>query len=606
MIFHDGLAHNTVLAIHQDKQGYIWFGTFEGLSRFDGYRFVNYDVTDGLGHVMVNDISEDRHGRLWVATNGGGVARRVETGEQVAGRPTRQRFISFSVGASAGSNNVNRILFDARGDLWCATDHGVYRAHPDGDSVEFTAVIRDGKANALLEDRRGRFWFGVDNELIEVVGREMVNRGRVGISPFDLITDIIEGRQHKLLVSSFAGLFEFTPADEGTEGMRRWMILKQLPTGRVHALLEDPTGTLWLGADGGLIKYHPGEPLRYTNAQGLSAGIVRTLASDRDGNVWVGTEGGGASKVSGMALVSYTTADGLPSAAVAQVLEDREGHTWALMAANYSLAEINTVHPRLRSQLDYPQLDAASTAIVTAKTGTWGWMPQSRPFVSVRLAKPVWQSRCGRIIDLTSLGLSKASPSSFLFYEDATEHLWFSKREGRVAEGDGRIYRADLSQPGPLHVESLSAEFSWESASQRLMISDGAGGLWLGKQGMFGRMWQSRFVRVTPTAGLPETDPRCFFLDSRGWLWIGMRYGGVSMTQEPGSEHPHFVNYSTPQGLSSGGVWSIAEDNSGRLYFGTDKGLVNDVLMCAWPMAMFFLTRRRVRPRAAAFRGGAI
>ena len=94
-------------------------------------------------------------------------------------------------------------MFDARGDLWCATDHGVYRAHPDGDDVEFTAVIRDGKANALLEDRRGRLWFGVDNELIEVVGRGMVNRGRVGTSPFDLITDIIEGRQHKLLVSSF-------------------------------------------------------------------------------------------------------------------------------------------------------------------------------------------------------------------------------------------------------------------------------------------------------------------------------------------------------------------------------------------------------------------
>jgi hypothetical protein len=86
----DGLAHNTVIAIHQDRQGYLWFGTYEGLSRFDGYRFINYEVADGLGHVMINDIAEDRQGRLWVATNGGGVARLIEA-PQVAGGAPRQK-----------------------------------------------------------------------------------------------------------------------------------------------------------------------------------------------------------------------------------------------------------------------------------------------------------------------------------------------------------------------------------------------------------------------------------------------------------------------------------------------------------------------------------
>src|SRR5215471_5728457 len=74
----DGLAHGHVKAIHQDRKGYIWFGTLEGLSRFDGYRFTNYSERDGLGHVIVNDIAEDRQGRLWVGTNGGGVARLID------------------------------------------------------------------------------------------------------------------------------------------------------------------------------------------------------------------------------------------------------------------------------------------------------------------------------------------------------------------------------------------------------------------------------------------------------------------------------------------------------------------------------------------------
>src|SRR5262245_18468243 len=66
----DWLAHSRVSAIHQDHKGYIWFGTWEGLSRFDGYRFTNYGERDGLGHLIVNAITEDRRGRLCFATNG--------------------------------------------------------------------------------------------------------------------------------------------------------------------------------------------------------------------------------------------------------------------------------------------------------------------------------------------------------------------------------------------------------------------------------------------------------------------------------------------------------------------------------------------------------
>ncbi|MEP7340895.1 MAG: two-component regulator propeller domain-containing protein [Acidobacteriota bacterium] len=576
----DGLAHNTVIAIHQDKQGYIWFGTFEGLSRFDGYRFVNYGVADGLGHMLITDIIEDRRGRLWVATNGGGVARLIDAEAQMAARAPHRKFISFKVGATLNANKVNRILFDANDDLWCATDAGIYRSRGGGDALEFEEVIRRGAVNAVLEDRRGRLWFGVDNELIEVHGQQMINHGRVGVSEHALITDIIEDRQGKLLICSYMGLFEFTPPSNPS-ARSVWLqpAIKLNPTARVHALLEDAAGALWLGADRGLIKYRGSKQMRYTTAQGLGGNPVRALATDRDGNLWVGTEGGGAGKIGGAAMVSYTQANGLPSSAVAQVLEDNEGRLWAVMGANGLLAEINTVHPRLISQLDYPQLDAASTLIFSGNTGAWGWMSQSKPWVAALLTKPVWQSRGGRKIDLTGLGLSEAASSYFLFYEDEAEQLWFSKHEGPRPVDEGRIYRADLARAGPLSVESFPADFTWGGASQRLMISDGAGGLWLGKQERLARLWQGRFVSVTPTDGLPETDPRCFFRDSRGWLWIGMRYGGVSMTREPGAEHPHFINYSIKQngqgeqGLSSNAVWSIVEDDFGRLYFGTDKGL---------------------------------
>src|SRR5215510_8748745 len=78
----DGLAHGSVNSIYQDNKGFLWFGTWEGLSRFDGYGFVNYDRRDGLPHVVINHITEDRQGRLWVGTNGGGLARLVDYSAQ--------------------------------------------------------------------------------------------------------------------------------------------------------------------------------------------------------------------------------------------------------------------------------------------------------------------------------------------------------------------------------------------------------------------------------------------------------------------------------------------------------------------------------------------
>src|SRR5215510_10611179 len=89
----DGLAHGSVNSIYQDHKGFLWFGTWEGLSRFDGYGFVNYDRRDGLPDVFINHITEDRQGRLWVATNGGGVARLVDHSRENGGA----KFVSFNI-----------------------------------------------------------------------------------------------------------------------------------------------------------------------------------------------------------------------------------------------------------------------------------------------------------------------------------------------------------------------------------------------------------------------------------------------------------------------------------------------------------------------------
>src|ERR1700730_15707591 len=90
----DGLAHSHVAAMHQDAKGYLWLATWEGLSRFDGFRFTNYTQRDGLGDPIINDITEDRKGNIWVATNGGGIARLINDQSVTEPAPgARQKFV---------------------------------------------------------------------------------------------------------------------------------------------------------------------------------------------------------------------------------------------------------------------------------------------------------------------------------------------------------------------------------------------------------------------------------------------------------------------------------------------------------------------------------
>jgi signal transduction histidine kinase len=188
------------------------------------------------------------------------------------------------------------------------------------------------------------------------------------------------------------------------------------------------------------------------------------------------------------------------------------------------------------------------------------------------------QLRSGREIALCSFGPFTIYPVYFLFYEDENENLWFIMSDGKKSRDGDRIYRAETAGGRPVVIESFQSGISWggdsvDSIANLRAITDRAGGLWLASTGVLARLWHGRFYRLQPADGLPETNPRCFFLDSRGWLWIGMRYGGVSMTKEPAAEAPHFINYSTEQGLASNAVRSIAEDDFDRLYLGTDKGL---------------------------------
>src|SRR5262249_14971455 len=144
--------------------------------------------------------------------------------------------------------------------------------------------------------------------------------------------------------------------------------------------------------------------------------------------------------------------------------------------------------------------------------------------------------------------------------------LWF------MYANDKDVYCLDASRAGRAVFERIPLNTTLPNVVMTMM-SDRAGTLWLGGHEMLARLMKGKTRVVQPTKGLPETRPSLFFQDSRGWVWVGLYSRGVSVTKDPSAESLDFINYSTETGLASDTVWTIAEDDVGRIYLGTSKGL---------------------------------
>ncbi|MEK6285144.1 MAG: two-component regulator propeller domain-containing protein [Acidobacteriota bacterium] len=576
----DGLPHRSIRCIYQDAKGYLWFGTADGLSRFDGYRFINYAAHDGLEHPVVNSITEDPQGRMWVGTWGSGVARLVSEPQEALSlrqrnsRTTARKFVTYPVGSTQGSNEVSKILFDADSRLWCFTNGGIYRAlATESEDPQFELVL-PAKGPAFA-DSRGHLWFVVGKELLLIVKGQVIRYGLSDEVVRSSVVSMVEDQRGRLLVSNSGGVFEFirpTSPQESTpvsntspdpKGIGRWdrLPITLMRDERILTMANGSSGVLWIGTSKGLIKYQDGSQSNYTSAQ-LSAEIG-SLYEDRDGNLWMGTRSGLLCKLSGEAIVSFTEAEGLPDQNVQRVIEDREGRMYASTHDGGIVEILNEkAVPVPGSQA--PPFNSVRKRVLQDRRGDW-WIGTDKGLY--RFPGPKLQLQHGKKV---TAGDGRSEIPVFSgpgMHEDPGGKLWISSRGNLFLFGPGRqgSHTRERFQ--------LAKMSSTITDAVLVMIGDSSGALWLGGYGGLGRLINGKIQVVEPAEGLPDVQARAFFQDSRGRLWIGLRYRGVSMTTDPTAEPPKFVNYSTENGLASDTVHSIAEDNLGRLYFATNKGV---------------------------------
>ncbi|MCE9538348.1 MAG: SpoIIE family protein phosphatase, partial [Bacteroidetes bacterium] len=274
-----GLADNTVRCAALDNNGNLWFGTlFNGVSSYNGKSFTSYGTLQGFAGIGVYSIIKDKDGKLWFATNGSG-----------ASYYDGKTFTNYTTAEGLAQNNLRSIIEDNSGNIWFGTaGTGVCRY--DGKSFNnFNASQRfTNSIRSIIEDKNGNIWFGED--------------GGTGLTRYD----------GKLFTS--------------------YTVSQGLPSNRIWCMTEDSHGNLWFGSyegvyTGGVCRYDGKSFTTYTKEQGLPNNDIRCIAEDKNGNIWLAT-GTGVSCFNGKSFTTYTTKQGLADNMVRCILEDNSGNIW--------------------------------------------------------------------------------------------------------------------------------------------------------------------------------------------------------------------------------------------------------------------------------------
>jgi diguanylate cyclase (GGDEF)-like protein len=360
-----GLPQNTIDAIVQARDGYLWMGTEEGLVRFDGVRFVVSDrqSSPALRSSFISSVFEAPDGTLWIGTYGGGLSRlrpgrtdaRIEAFHpELLGSDRIREMLATPDGsifmATAGggllriegdrvtrfttrdglpSDRIWALEHDGAGGLWVATHGGgIVRWH--GSRAQERITMREGLPNdyarALMRDPDGTLWIGTDGGGVAAWRNGAVVRtitARDGL-PSDLIRSLHRDRDGNLWIGTDAGLARWRGVRADVLG-----VAEGLPSPVIRALAEDREGSLWVGTTGGLVRLSDTRFASFTRKEGLPVDGTRAVLEDRAGRIWAGTEGGGVCEIAPGSMRCVSRAEGLPHDTVYALAGSADGSLWA-------------------------------------------------------------------------------------------------------------------------------------------------------------------------------------------------------------------------------------------------------------------------------------
>jgi ligand-binding sensor domain-containing protein/signal transduction histidine kinase len=624
----DGLSQSYVNAILQDRRGFMWFGTRDGLNRYDGNDFVVYkhnpNNPDSLSANFVEDLIQDDQGYLWVATFSGGVDKFD---------PKTQRFIQYrhdpSKPNSIGSDWVESVARDSRGDLWFGTgDSGLDRFDPSTGT--FTHYLDDsdgrflGEITDVIADSRGNIWFVGERGLFHLnpqTGQITRPSASIGLAA-DCVYEDNVGNLWMLAYSPSVGLVKY---DRKAERVTKYPVSAGAVGVANSKLLADGQKGFWVPSNQGLYYFdRRTERFTYrfqndeTNPNSLNDNTVVSIYQDTGGLLWVGTENGGLNlldlRQERFGYRGHHSGDpnSLSLGEVTAVYEEPNGILWlgfyprALDRLDLKTGQVTHYLPDPENKNALGKGRDVNGIYQDAHGYLWlsGWEagldrfdertgqfkhyrhnPDDPNSLLTNYVFRIYGDRSGQLWVGQNDGISRLDPVTGQFtnygpdpknrtsygnwavaiYQDRSGTLWFGRGGGVLSRFDDKTKTFVNNMPDSLDPHRL------QGGSILAIHEDRAGTLWVGATDGLYRFNRQKgiFAHYTESQGLPDSDIECILEDKAGRLWLSTKKG-ISRF-DPQTET--FRNYDVSDGLESNEFSKgCYHSQDGEMFFGGSSG----------------------------------
>jgi len=578
----DGLSQSVVLCILQDSKGFMWFGTEDGLNKYDAYKFTVYkhepDNPNSLTNNYVWSIFEDHTGILWIATGHG-----LDKFD-----PAHETFVHYRHDEndpnSLSHNDVRAVYEDHTGTLWVGTLGGglnqfvrktekfVHYQHDENNphSLSHNEIYWSG---SLYEDSSGTLWIGTYGGGLNKFDREtksFVRYQHDANDPNSLSNNTIFAIYEDSTGSLWIG------TDDGLNQFDRETFVHYLDDHIVNAIYEK--GVLWIGTDSkGLYQFNS-EKKTFVHYQhdnndphSLSNDYINIIYQDNTHVLWIGTWGGGLNKVSEtqkFRLYQHHEPHSLSNNAVWAIYEDSHGILWIGTEGG----GLNKFDRKTEKFVHYQHEENNPNSLISDDVygitedqtgalwiGTWEGLskfdPQTEKFMHYQHDENNPNS------------LSHNNINSL--YKDKTDILWIGTWGSGLDKFDPKTdnftnYRHDEINPNSLSNDQVND-----------IYEDSAGVLWIGTLNGLDKFDRETFVHYQHDEKNPNSlsgnHIYAIYEDSRGILWIGTAGSGLNKFDRATGTFTHY--YAKDGGIPNDTINKILEDDQGNLWLSTNKGL---------------------------------
>jgi ligand-binding sensor domain-containing protein len=593
----EGLSQSIVECILQDSRGFMWFGTQDGLNKYDGYRFTvlkqNPKDPNSLTGNWVLSLCEDRTGLIWIGMFNGG----LNSYDPATGRFTRYR--ASPGDASSLSHDLVRTIFeDSRGTLWIGTDGGLNRFdRATGTFVQYHADPNDPRSlssdavRKIGEDRSGFLWIGTDDGLnrFDRATGESTRFRTVPGDPRSLsdnaVRSIYRDRDGVLWIGTEHGLNVFNP---GTRDFTRFLSDPldpgSLSHNAVYSILEDTKSALWIGTNGGGLdrfdrktgkfsayRNDPYDPLS------LSYNEIYSLCEDRSGVLWIGTWGGGISTfdTKKKEFAHYKRDANNPNSLGHEFVwsfhEDADGILW-IGTHGGGLDRLD----RRKNEFSHYRHDPRNpnslsndiVRVLSADGSGTLWLGTNGGGIDA------FDARTGKF---TAYRNDPADPASLsndqirCIFIDRTGLLWVGTWGGGMNAFDPSNGRCIRYRNDPAEPNSLSNDFV------RTIYQDSTGIFWIGTHGGGLNRFDATTGRFSAYRENPDDSVSIssdfvmsIFESKNGEMWIGTWGGGLNRFDRARGT---FKRYTEQDGLAGNAIYGTLEDEQGNLWLSSNNGL---------------------------------